>query len=245
MNDFILVIIISAIAAFLTVLGAFIAEKVDVPNRIISRALQFAAGVLTALVAFSLMPPAVRSESSTLVIVGFFFGGACFVIMDYMASRKTAAQSAELAVVSTALYIGIIVDMAIDGVVIGLGSSLTLGTGLVLALSIAISTAPLALVTIAMAKRSGQSLRFRRILMLIFTIALMGGALLGFLVFRNQSLDVRLILIAVASGFLITTVTQSIIPEANRDGEPSLAALFFVGGLSLYALFTLIVKAPV
>ncbi|KXK22971.1 MAG: hypothetical protein UZ15_CFX003000762 [Chloroflexi bacterium OLB15] len=111
-----------------------------------------------------------------------------------------------------------------------------------LALSIAISTAPLALVTIAMAKQSGTTLRFRRTLSLIFITALVGGALLGFLVFRNQSIDVRLVLIAAASGFLITTVTQSIIPEANRDGEPSLAALFFVAGLSLYALFTLLVK---
>lgn len=242
MSDFILVIVISAVTALLTVSGAFIAEKVTVPDRVVSRALQFAAGVLTALVAFSLMPPAIRSDNSTVAIVGFFIGGACFVIMDFVAARRQAARPAEIAAVSTALYVGIIVDMAIDGIVIGLGSSLTLSTGIMLALSIAISTAPLALVTIAMAKQSGETLRFRRILSLIFIIALMGGALLGFLVFRNQSIDLRLVLIAAASGFLITTVTQSIIPEANREGEPSLAALFFVAGLSLYALFTLTVK---
>lgn len=238
-NEFLLVIVISGIAALLTVMGAVVAEKTHVPNRIVSRALQFAAGVLLGLVGFTLLPPAVRSGSTVLVVVGFFIGGASFALLDYVSSRKKEAQSVELAAVSTALYVGIIVDMLIDGVVIGLGSSLTLGTGVILALSIAISTAPLALVSIAMAKDSGETIRFRRSLMAIFGTAIVGGALLGYIVFRNQSIEARLFVIAIASGFLITTVTQSIIPEAKNDEEPGLAALFFVAGLSLYALFSL------
>ena len=51
----------------------------------------------------------------------------------------------------------------------------------------------------------------------------LAGALLGYLVLRNQSLELRIALVALASGFLITTVTQSMIPEANREGEPGLA----------------------
>jgi hypothetical protein len=51
-----------------------------------------------------------------------------------------------------------------------------------------------------------------------------------------------MVLIALASGFLITTVTQSLIPEANREGEPGFAGILFVGGMSLYALLTLTVK---
>ena len=49
----------------------------------------------------------------------------------------------------------------------------------------------------------------------------------------------KLVLIALASGFLLTTITQSMIPEANRDGEPSLAGVLYIAGLSLYALMTL------
>jgi len=55
-----------------------------------------------------------------------------------------------------------------------------------------------------------------------------GGAVLGYLLLREQSQAVRLILIAMASGFLITTVTQSMIPEANREGEPSFAGVFLL-----------------
>jgi zinc transporter, ZIP family len=51
---------------------------------------------------------------------------------------------------------------------------------------------------------------------------------------RNQALEIRMILIALASGFLITTVTQTIIPDANREGEPGFAGIFYMDGLSLY-----------
>ncbi len=59
MNGFLLVIGISALAAGLTFLGAPLAERFDVPHRIVSGALQFAAGIITALVAITLMPPAI------------------------------------------------------------------------------------------------------------------------------------------------------------------------------------------
>ena len=143
---------------------------------------------------------------------------------------------------SLGLYFGILIDLVIDGVVIGVGSTVTLATGLLLAVGLAVSTAPLAFVTIATAKRQGMSRENRRTLSILFFVCVMAGALLGYVLLRNRSQDLRLLLIALASGFLITTVTQSLIPEANRDGEPSFAGVFFVGGLALYALFTLYVK---
>ena len=60
MTEFLMVLAIALLASFLTWLGVPIAERFDVSQRIVSAALQFAAGIITALVAFSLMPPAVR-----------------------------------------------------------------------------------------------------------------------------------------------------------------------------------------
>jgi zinc transporter ZupT len=60
MSDFQLASSIALIASLLTYLGAPVAERFDVPQKVVSAALQFAAGIITALVAFSLMPPAVR-----------------------------------------------------------------------------------------------------------------------------------------------------------------------------------------
>lgn len=243
MNEFLLVVGIAAIASALTYLGAPLAERFDAPHRVVSAALQFAAGIITALVALSLMPPAVRSGPPIGIVIGFFVGGALYVVMEYVTAVRMAARPAtEGGPVSLGLYIGILVDLVIDGVVIGVGSTLTLGTGLLLALGLAVSTAPLAFVTTATAKRQGVSREHRRLLSILFVVCIMGGAILGFGLLRNQSLELRLVLMALASGFLITTVTQSMIPEANREGEPSFAGILYIGGMSLYALATLASK---
>ncbi len=240
MNDFLLVLGIAAIAAFLTWLGVPIAEWFDVPQRVVSASLQFAAGIITALVAVSLMPPAVRDGPQLWVVLAFFVGGAAFVVFEfYSAQRLAAGPEAGQNVHSLGLYVGILIDLVIDGVVIGIGSTLTLQAGLLLALGMALSTAPLALITIATAKRQGVSPERRRILAGLLVACILGGAVLGYGLLRNQPEPVKLVLIALASGFLLTTITQSMIPEANRDGEPSLAGVLYIAGLSLYALMTL------
>lgn len=244
MNEFLLVFGIAAFAAFLTFLGAPIAERFDVPHRVISAALQFAAGIITALVALSLMPPAVRYGHPVTIALMFFIGGAIYVIFEYYSAKRMAQRATEggSGVTSLGLYVGILVDLVIDGVVIGIGATLTLKTGLLLALGMAISTLPLAFVTTSTAKRQGVSPRTRRRLSLAYFLCVLLGALFGYLVLRHVSLDWRLALISLASGFLITTVTQSMIPEANKDGEPSFAGILYLAGLTIYAVLTLTVK---
>ena len=243
MTDFGIVLAIAALTAFLTYLGAPAAERFEVPHRLVSAALQFAAGIVAALVALSLMPPAVRGGEPVGIALAFFLGGATFVVFEYVSARRLAADSAADAdVPSLGLYVGILVDMFIDGVVIGIGATLTLMTGLLLALGMAMSTMPLAFVTTATAKRQGVSPARRRQLALLFIVCIVAGALLGYGLLQHQALALRLMLVAFASGFLVTTVTQSMIPEANKEGEPSFAGILFVGGMSLYALMTLTIK---
>ena len=244
MNDFLLVLGVALLAAFLTYLGAPIAERFDVPQRVVSAALQFAAGIITALVALSLMPPAVRDGSSLIVALMFFIGGAIYVTFEYYSAQKMAARALESGsnVTSLGLYVGILVDLIIDGVVIGIGATLTVMTGLILALGMAISTLPLAFVTTSTAKRQGVSPEKRRLLSIAYFLCVLVGAMVGFLLLRNVSLDLRLALIALASGFLITTVTQSMIPEANEDGEPSFAGILYLAGVLIYALLSIFVK---
>lgn len=240
MDEFGLVFGIAVFAALLTYLGAPLAERFDAPHLVVSAALQFAAGIITALVAFSLMPTAVRYSTPLGVVLGFFTGGAIFVAIDYISARRAHHRpSPESGAASLGLYIGILTDLLIDGVVIGIGSTMTLGTGVMLALGLAVSTAPLTFVTTATAKRQGIPKARRQFLAALCFLAVLAGAMLGFLVLRNQPLALRLILVALASGFLITTVTQTMIPEANAGGEPSFAAILFVAGLSLYAFVTL------
>ena len=90
MNDFVLVLVIASVAALLTFLGAPAAERFDVPHQVVSAALQFAAGIITALVAFSLMPPVARDGPLPFVVLAFFIGGALFVWVEYYAAKRQA-----------------------------------------------------------------------------------------------------------------------------------------------------------
>lgn len=247
MTDFVLVVGIAALAAGLTYVAVPVAERYHVPHRTISAALQFAAGIITALVAITLMPPAIRNGPYVPTVLAFFAGGVLYVLLEYytkqaQAKRSAAGVSSSGGDISLGLFVGILVDLLVDGVVIGIGATLDLLTGLIMAVGLALSTAPLAFVTIATAKQQGMSAKHRQWLGWLFVAALMAGALFGFLVLENQPLTVRMVLVALASGFLITTVVQGVIPEANREGEPGFAGLLYIGGLSLYALMSLVLK---
>jgi ZIP family zinc transporter len=247
MNDLLAVVGIAALAAGLTYLGVPVAERYAVPQRVVSAALQFAAGIITALVAVTLMPPAMRNGPYGLTVLAFFAGGVLYVLLEYYTKQAQVEQSAGVSRrgsngISIGLFVGILVDLFVDGVVIGIGSTLDLVTGLIMALGLALSTAPLAFVTIATAKRQGMLAEHRRLLGWMFVASLMAGALLGYLVLQHRPLELRMVLVALASGFLITTVVQGIIPEANREGEPGFAGVLYIGGLSLYALMSLALK---
>lgn len=242
MNEWLLVLLIASVAGILTYLGAPAAERIDVPYWMVSAMLQFAGGIITALVAFSLMPPAVRYSPLLATVLAFFLGGTLFVLIETFASKRQSKSAQPQAAGLSGFYIGILADLFIDGVVIGVGSTLALKTGLLLALGMAISTAPLAFMTIAAAKRQQMPKPLRQRLSYLFFICVLGGALLGYGLLRNQPEAVRLTLIALAAGFLLTTVTQSIIPEANREGEPGFAGILFVAGISFYALLILTIQ---
>jgi zinc transporter, ZIP family len=242
-----MVVGIAALAAGLTYLGVPAAERYTVPHRIVSAALQFAAGIITALVAVTLMPPAMRNGPYVLTVLAFFSGGLLYLLLERYTQQAQAEQSAGVSKrgghgIAIGLFAGILVDLFVDGVVIGIGSTLDLVTGLVMALGLALSTAPLAFVTIATARRQGMLAEHRRLLGWMFVASLMAGALLGYLVLQHRPLELRMVLVALASGFLITTVVQGIIPEANREGEPGFAGVLYIGGLSLYALMSLALK---
>ena len=134
--------------------------------------------------------------------------------MEDASARILAARpAAESGPTSLGLYIGILVYLVIDGGVIGIGSTLNLWTGLVMALGLALSTAPLAFVAIASAKHQGMSEGHRRLRGYCCS-SLLAGALLGYLVLQNQPLTARMVLVSLASGFLIT------VDRGSFGGEP-------------------------
>jgi ZIP family zinc transporter len=239
MQSFPLMLAIASLTAFFTWLGAPLAEWIDAPQYVVNAALQLAAGILTAIVGFSLLPVAIQSLSALWVMVSFFSGGSLFLVFEQLAENSIKARDTGEAPQSIGLYLGILLDLVVDGAAIGIGATVDFATGLLLAIGVGVHSAPLVFVMIATAKRQGLAPARRRLLALIAALAVLAGALIGFLALRNQSQELRTLLIAATAGFLLTTVTQSMTPEAQRDAPTNVSGYFYIGGLALAALLAL------
>jgi zinc transporter, ZIP family len=129
----------------------------------------------------------------------------------------------------------------VDSVVIGIGSTLDLLTGLIMALGLGLSIAPwrsspsrrrCARACRRSPAAAGEDVRGRAD----------GWRAPRFSGAPEPPLELRMVLVALASGFLITSVVQGIIPEANREGEPGFAGVLYIGRLSLDAQMSLALK---
>jgi len=242
MSDFWLVVFLCGVVAGIVYLATVSAESYRVSERVLDNALQFSAGLIIALVAFSLMPPAVENGPILFVVFAFFVGGTAYVLMEFMIAHRmgTEDQTKESPSGSVGFYSVVLIDLFVDAVVIGVGSALTIKTGLLIAIGMTLQMAPLAFVAIATAKQQGLSSEWRRNLAYAFVGCVLAGGIVGYGLLRNQPEAALLTLIALASGFLVTAVTQGMIPEITRKGKVGLSPIFFVIGLTVYALVSLV-----
>ena len=120
---------------------------------------------------------------------------------------------------------------------IGVGSTVSLGLGLLLALGQVPADIPEGFATIATFKSKGVPRRIRLLLSLSFAFPILLGVTVGYFLVRGRPAIVKFGLLAFTAGILLTVAVEEIIPEAHRGGEARLAAVALVGG---FALFTLI-----
>jgi ZIP family zinc transporter len=232
---------IAIVGAIITGLGAPAAELWTVRNPVVSGALQLAAGILTGIVLVDLLPEPLAGLGLTTVAIAFCIGAAAFVAFDYFSAWKAARQhdQDDPKSASISLYVGILTDMFIDGIIVGIAASVDKLNALSLAIGLGVGQAPLMFVATAAAKKQGSPVERRRRLVLMYAAAIVAGAMLGYLVLQGRPESVQLTLLAGAGGVLLAAVTQVMIPEAIEalhDEPPSLTGLMYVAGIASFLL---------
>lgn len=238
MNDSLLVLLFAVAVAAIFYLSARSADKLHISQPALASALQFAAGLIFGLVIISLMPDAIYHAPLVGVLMAFFLGGVAFVLFEYFSNKTSAGQESggEYADASKGFYLAVLLDLFVDAAVIGIGMTIDFWTGVLFSIGIVLQMVPL--VFVMMSKAREQQLPKKSIQRLTWAVPLItiAGVIIGFGLLQRQPDAVMYIVMALASGFLITAVTQSMIPASMSDrGKPSLAALFFLIGLTLYA----------
>jgi ZIP family zinc transporter len=237
MNDYLIVLALTALPAFSNFAGGFLAEKIDVSQRSLSLALHAAAGIVLAVVAVELLPEGFDGAPAWLIILAFVAGGVFFVLVDQGIGLLQARMGrGEGSAGPWGIFFGVTVDLFSDGVMIGAGSTISLGLGLLLALGQAPADMPEGFATIASFKREGIARRTRQLLAASFFLAIFLGATVGYWAVRGQPEEVKLALLAFTAGILMTVVVEEIVPEAHEGEEARIATLVLIGGFALFAL---------
>jgi zinc transporter ZupT len=173
------------------------------------------------------------------VAIAFCQGAAAFVSFNYVLDWKAARQHDQLepSSASVSLYVGIMTDMFLDGVIVGIAASVGIAAAVPVAIGLGVGQAPLTFVVTATARKQGTPPAARRRLLLMYAGVIVAGAVLGYLVLHSQPEAVQLTLLAAAGGVLLAAITQVMIPEAIEalhDEPPSLTGPMYVVGLAFF-----------
>ncbi|NLG52316.1 MAG: ZIP family metal transporter [Chloroflexi bacterium] len=236
MPEFLSVLILAALPAFGNLIGGLLADIIHLTERSLSVALHFAAGVIFAVVGVELMPEILAGEPVWVTMLAFVAGGGVMVILDGLLQKVRNRLSGSGNTVPWMIFTGVAVDLFSDGILIGTSSTISLDLGLLVALGQVIADVPEGMATIATFKRREVPRKQRLLLVASFAIPVLLGATLGYWVMRGQPALLRLSVLALTAGMLLTVVNEQIVPEAHMGGEARYSALALVSGFGLFTL---------
>ena len=196
------------------VLGVFINFKT---NKILSFILEFAAGLMTAIICFDLIPEALNIVSIGLCIIGIVLGIIAMIFCDNFINKLYKKNLKYNCLLKTGLIVGIglTIHNFPEGLAIGSGFEVSESLGLSLAIAIAIHDFPEGISMAVPMNKGGFSKLKSIILTAISGITTGIGALVG-AIFGNISEALIGMSLAFAAGTMLYIVSCELIPESNK-----------------------------
>jgi ZIP family zinc transporter len=234
-----MVLLLAAMPALGNFAGGALAEILGASQRTLNLALHAAAGIVLAVVAVELMPKAIEADPPWLIVLSFVLGGAFFVAVDWAIGLLNSRFGGEGGTGPWVIFFGVSIDLFSDGVMIGTGSTVAVGLGLLLALGQVPADVPEGFATIANFRGQGVPRRTRLLLAAAFAVPIFLGATVGYWGMRGQPELYKMMLLTFTAGVLTTLVIEELIPEAHEEAaDTRLAPLVFVSGFALFALIS-------
>lgn len=238
MNEFLSVLLLAALPALGNFAGGLLAEFVPVSGRSLSLALHGAAGIVLAVVGVELMEQVLQTQPAWIPLLAFVAGGGAAVgldvLVDLVRGRFGGGDGGSGAWL---IYMGVAVDLFSDGLLIGTGSTINLGLGLLLALGQVPADVPEGFATIATFRKQGVPRRRRLLLSASFAVPILGAATLGYWAVRGAPEIYKLSLLALTAGILLTVAVEEMVTQAHETIEDSRwDSLALVAGFALFAL---------
>ncbi len=221
------------------VLGAVFKVK---SNKFLSFILEFAAGLMTAVICFDLIPESLEIVSITLCIFGVLLGVISMIFCDKLVNKVYSKKENENSLLKTGIIIciGLAIHNFPEGLAIGSGFDASQKLGLSLAIAIALHDIPEGMSIAVPMKNGGYSKAKSIILTAISGLTTGIGAFFGAII-GNISLNLIGISLAFAAGAMLYIVSCELIPESNRLYKGRMGSLGNILGL-IIGMFTQFIK---
>ncbi len=216
-----------------TIAGGVIATYRPPGPRVRSAIQHFAAGVVFAAVAVELLPDIVHERAPVAAAIGFALGVGLLLLIKW-ATERSGQRGLETTSGATSLIVTLGIDIAIDGLLIGIGLATGGKQGTLILVALTLEVLFLGLSAAASLGNSGAS-RGRTIGTVVgLSALLMVGAAVGALLLGGLSGSPREAVLTFGAAALLYLVTEELLVEAHEVPETSaITATFFVGFLLL------------
>ena len=218
-----------------TTLSGFLGAFINVNSKkILSFILEFAAGLMTAIICFDLIPEALNIINISYCIIGILIGIFSMILCDNFVNKlcnnHKSLQGNNLLKTGLIIAIGLAIHNFPEGLAIGAGFESSSTLGLKLAIAIALHDVPEGISISLPLKFSGSSK-----LKAIFIATISGlttgiGAFFGAII-GNISQTLIGISLAFAAGAMLYIVSCELIPESKRMYTGRFASLGNILGL--------------
>lgn len=236
------VFLLSLVPVLTTGIGTTLAVFWTPGIRTRSAVQHFAAGVIFAIVGVELLP-AVVEEHDPLEIGLTFAAGFVVMIGAQLFGKWIASRNAGETPVSRsrlAQRIAIAIDIAIDGVLIGIAFAAGSQTGILLTAALSLELLSLGVATSLSMIAAGSGRTKAVAVPCILSTFLVIGAVAGEYALRGASGHTMAGVLAFGSAALLFLVTEELLVEAHESGDTTFATSMFFAGFLLFLLLGMI-----
>jgi zinc transporter, ZIP family len=231
------VIVFALYPAVAVMTGGAIALWRTMQPRLISGVQHFAAGVLFCALSTELLPDLVHRKMPWITLLGFTLGVIVMLMVKHFAEKFGQKGIIPSQQQPTSLIVILGLDIALDGLLIGLGFAAGQKQGLLLTIALTLEVLFLGLSGGAALQSSGASRKRVILITLGFALTLIVGAWAGETLLVGASDMLLDAVLAFGLAALLYLVTEELLVEAHEVPETSAqTAMFFVGFILLLTI---------
>ena len=221
------------------VVGAIAAEWREVSRRSMGAVLHAAAGIAVAVVSVELMPRILGDIAPWLLGVEFAVGAVASVAM--VRAVRHAVRALKIGQTGPWLvYAAVAVDLFGDGLMIGIGSAVSSGLGLMLGLSQVVANIPGGFVAVGNLRAEGVGRTVRLAATASLLVPVLIGAGGGFWLLRGESPQLQNAALASVAGLLLLATIEDLVPQADEpETRRWITTASFAAGFVFFMMLSL------